>query len=98
MFGFRGSTVFRDGFDSYRCKIEITTQDGTNEQIIEAPRIMLEHQIKALLSDVMYFTKPAKIKISRMAPIYNEFEGCIVEVEYAIEFENNAWLNEFGEE
>ena len=59
---------------------------------------MLEHQIKVLLSNVMYFTKPAMIKISRAAPIYNEFEGCMVEVEYAIECKNNAWINEFGEE
>ena len=97
MFYFRNGTGFRE-FETYRCKIEINTKDGTDEQMIEAPRIMLEHQIKGMLQQAMYLTKPARIMVSRTQPFYNEIDGCMAEIEYAIEFKNNAWLNEFGEE
>lgn len=77
----------------YSCKFEITINNQVQQQMIEAPRIMIERQFVSYVEQAVQSGYPIKVRLSRDVPIYDDFEGKWITVENEIVFKNNAYLD-----
>ena len=80
-------------FEVFDCLLEIEIDGKVKIQRMNAPRIMIEQQFKSLMQQAANDTSPIKVRISRKAPIWNQFEDKWIEREFDIIFTNNAYEN-----
>ena len=79
--------------DVFTRTFELRTQNGSQIQTIQAPRMMLEQQFISLAEDISHMKDPAMIKISRIVPMYDKIDKCWVNREHSIELKNNHYVN-----
>lgn len=87
-----------DRFEIFTCALEITTPRGTQRQIIEAPRIMIEQEFLDIVYQAAQSMEPIKVKLSREIPIYNQFEENYINRECSISFGNQEFVRVYGED
>lgn len=81
---------FGESFDFYDCAFKIELVDGIQQNNIQAPRIMIEQQFMSLVQQAAQSSLPVKIILSRIVPVYDEFNGEWIEREVSISFSNSA--------
>lgn len=77
----------------FACKFEIEQDNQVRQQILEAPRIMIERQFISLVEQASQIASPIKIKVSRMIDVHDKFDDKWIERENHLIFKNNACLN-----
>jgi hypothetical protein len=75
----------------YEVMFEVTVGDKVDVRIMEAPRIVLEHEFTQLVEQAARYTKPVKVRMSRKVPIYDPLDKTTIEREHSVEFTNKAW-------
>lgn len=78
------------------CTFEIENGQQTQDQTIQAPRIMLEQQFLSYVQQAANASHPARIKMSRKVPVYDSFCNKWIERENSIEFMNKAYESQKG--
>ena len=92
MFGFNVNFGGIDErFETFECMIDIETNGNKQRQRIQAPRIMIEQQFMSLVQQAVQADRPVKVILSRMVPVYDEFNDKWIEIENYIAFENNMY-------
>ncbi len=90
--------TMQDQFEIFTCAIDIITTRGTRRQTIEAPRIIIERQFINLIYEAAQAMEPVKVKLSRVIPIYSQFEQKWLDRECSIAFGNQAFVRVYGED
>ena len=100
MFGFNVNFGGINGqLEMFDCLIEIEANGDNKRQRMQAPRIMIEQQFASLVQQATQTNDPVRIRLSRMAQIYDEFGSLVYENEKPLErelyivFTNNAYGN-----
>ena len=78
------------------CTFEIENGQQIQKQTIQAPRIMLEQQFLSYVQQAANTSHPVRIKMSRKAPVYDNFNDKWIDRENSIEFMNKAYENQKG--
>lgn len=90
--------TIQDKFEVFTCVLEIITAQGTTRQVIDTPRIMIEQQFVSLIYEAAQHTEPVKVKLSRVIPIYSQFDQKWLDRECSIAFGNQAFVRVYGED
>lgn len=91
-------TQMHDEMELFICTFEVIINNDKRQDTVRAPRIMLEHRFKSMMYEAANSSMPIKIKISRMVPVYNQFDDEWIEREHSIVFANNAYTDVHKEE
>ena len=96
MFG----NVFGEKMQTYVCTFTIymNSNNPTQAQTVQAPRLMLEQQFAALVQDAANNGAPVQVIMSRYEPVKDPYSGKVKQQEYYVRFKNNAHIKVYGEE
>lgn len=90
--------TIQDQFEIFTCVLEITTTQSTTRQVMDAPRIMIERQFISLIYEAAQSENPVKVMLSRVIPIYSQFDQKWLDRECSIAFGNQAFVRVYGED
>lgn len=100
MFGFNVNFGDMGGhLETFDCMIDVESNGSNQRQRMQAPRIMIEQQFISLMHQASQASHPVKVRLSRMAKVYDKFgspvfeNGKHLERELYIVFANNAYGN-----
>ena len=92
---------FNINFDSitevFDCTLEIFQGSRVEKQRMKAPRFVIEQQFASLVEQATNTVAPIKLRLSRIVPVWSQFEQRWIDREIDIVFMNNAWANNYGE-
>ena len=80
-----------DKMNIYTCTFEIEIGGRWLRQTIQAPQIMIQHRFVEFVQQFHGSTEPARIKLSRIVPIYSQFDKRWINRENSIEYCNAAY-------
>lgn len=83
---------FNDQFEIKVCTFEIDNNGSIQQQMIQAPKMIIVQQFLSLIQQSINANEPVRVKISTMVPIYSDKSG-YRDMESSIEFKNNAYLD-----
>lgn len=83
---------FNDQFEIKACTFEIDNNGSIQQQMIQAPKMIVVQQFLSLIQQTINANEPVRVKISTMVPIYSDKSG-YRDMESSIEFKNNAYLD-----
>lgn len=63
----------------FDCFIDIEANGDNQRKRMQAPRFMIEQQFTSLLQQAAQASNPVKVKLSRMAQVYDEFGSQVYE-------------------
>lgn len=92
MFGF--SFNFGEQMEVFDCTLEVSVGDERQQQRMNAPRMIIEQQFMSLCQDAAQANAPVRVKLSRIANIYDEINDRWIELEPYILFMNNLCRDE----
>lgn len=90
--------TIQDRFETFTCVLEITTTQDTTRRVLNVPRIMIEQQFINLIYEAAQSENPVKVKLSRVIPIYSQFDQKWLDRECSIAFGNQAYVRVYGED
>lgn len=92
---------FNINFDSitevFDCTLEIFQGNRVEKQRMKAPRFVIEQQFASLVEQAINTNTSIKLRLSRIQPVWSQFEQRWIDREIDIVFMNNAWVNNYGE-
>ena len=92
---------FNFNFDSitevFDCGLEVFQGNTKQAQHMKAPRFVIEQQFASLVEQAINTATPIKLRLSRIVPIWSQFEQKYIDREIYIVYMNNAWANTYGE-
>lgn len=80
-------------FDTFAVTFEIESQGSISTQMMDAPQIIVQNQFINLVQQAVQIDSPCRIKMSRIAQIYDNINHTTKNIEHYLEFKNNAYLN-----
>lgn len=83
---------FNNQFEIKACTFEIDNNGSIQQQMIQAPKMIVVQQFLSLIQQVINANEPVRVKINTMVPIYSDKSG-YRNMESSIEFKNNAYLD-----
>ncbi len=88
----------REQMEVFECTFDVEVDGVTNRSRIQAPRVALEQQFMSLVQQAANSAKPVKVKMSRVVPIYDNFDNKWINRENSVTFANNAYIKIKGED
>lgn len=82
------------GMEFFACKFEIEVDGRIHAQTVEAPRFILERQSIGYVSQATRTNPLARVKMSGVVPIYDNFDGKWIERDDSVAFTNLAYERE----
>lgn len=86
-----------DAMKVYECVLTIETESGTQTTQLTAPRIMIENHFVSLLKQAQAASAPVMIKLSRMEPVWSQYDAQKINREHYIQFKNNHYIRINGD-
>lgn len=88
---------FRGQIEIFECTFDIEIDGTTKKNRIQAPRIAIEQQFLSLVQQAANSSQAIKIKMSRIVPVYDNFDKKWINRENSVTFANNAYIKIKGE-
>lgn len=83
---------FGNQLEMFGCTIEIEVDGNIQHQTMQAPQMILTNQFINLVQQALNTNQKVRVKMSRTAASYGEWDKQWHNVEHYIEFKNNPYL------
>lgn len=85
---------FGSPLEMFGCTIEIEVDGNTQRQTMQAPQMILTNQFVNLVQQAINTNQKVRVKMSRTAASYGEWDKQWHNIEHYIEFKNNPYLQD----
>lgn len=90
---------FGEPLEMFPCNIEVEIDGNISRQTLSAPQMILTTQFMNIVQQSLNTNQRVRVKMSRIAHQYGEWDRQWHDIEHYIEFKNNPYLqNEEGSE
>lgn len=90
---------FGEPLEMFLCNIEVEIDGNISRQTLSAPQMILTTQFMNIVQQSLNTNQRVRVKMSRIAHQYGEWDRQWHDIEHYIEFKNNPYLqNEEGSE
>lgn len=89
---FNFESTFGAPLEMFTCIIEIEVDGNVQRQNMQAPQMILTNQFMNMLQQAINTNQKVRIKMSRTATSYGEWDNKQHDIEHFIEFKNNPYL------
>jgi hypothetical protein len=86
-----------DAMRVYECVLTVETEAGVQTTQLTAPRVIIENHFVSLLEQAVAASVPVMIKLSRMDPVWSQYDAQNLNREYIIQFKNNHYIRVKGD-
>lgn len=83
---------FGEPLEMFSCNIEAEIDGNISRQTISAPQMILTTQFMNIVQQSLNTNQRVRVKMSRMAHQYGEWDRQWHDIEHYIEFKNNPYL------
>ena len=83
---------FGEPLEMFSCNIEVEIDGNISRQTLSAPQMILTTQFMNIVQQSLNTNQRVRVKMSRMAHQYGEWDRQWHDIEHYIEFKNNPYL------